>query len=280
MTLGFRGEALPSIGAVARLTITSRTNPASGRASRSPDEHRPEGIGENIAHRIRVDAGRVETPRPAAHAPGTRVEVEDLFHATPARLKFLKGDRAEAQAAALVMRRLALAHPEIAFSLKGDHLSDIDLAAEPEGPEGEARRIAALLGNEFRENAAAVAIERDGIRLRGLVSLPTWHRATAMDQYLFVNGRPVRDKLLIGALRAAYSDTITATRQRGGIVHSRLCVIDPAGSGNNHPPNFGLLVLIRFQSHANQRSIVANRRSHFAHLMCREFTLVHKLDDR
>lgn len=220
-TLGFRGEALPSIGAVARLTITSRARP-----SRSPDERSPEGIGQDPAggrassgaggqenaHLIRVDAGRVEPIRPAAFGYGTRIEVEDLFHATPARLKFLKGDRAEAQAAAVVIKRLAMANPAIAFSLSGDHLSGLDLPAETADQEGAARRIARILGADFRENAAEVSGQRGPMRLSGLVSVPTFHRASALDQYLFVNGRPVRDKLLIGALRAAYADAITAGR--------------------------------------------------------------------
>jgi DNA mismatch repair protein MutL len=210
-TLGFRGEALPSIGAVARLTITSRA-----RSSRSPDEQSPERIGQEIrqkhAHLIRVDAGRVELPRPAAFGIGTRIEVEDLFHATPARLKFLKGDRAEAQAAAVVIKRLAMANPAIAFTLAGDHLAGLDLPAETADAEGRVRRISRILGAEFTENAAEVSGQRGPMRLSGLVSVPTFHRASALDQYLFVNGRPVRDKLLIGALRAAYADAITAGR--------------------------------------------------------------------
>lgn len=192
-TLGFRGEALPSIGAVARLTITSRARGGEG-------------------NRIRVDAGRIEPTRPASLSSGTRVEVEDLFHATPARLKFLKGDRAEAQAVALVMRRLALAEPGVAFSLAGDHLTGFDLPAESPDEAGRTRRIGAILGREFIENSTSLLAGRDGLALSGRVSLPTWHRASAFDQYFFVNGRPVRDKVLIGALRAAYSDTIVSGR--------------------------------------------------------------------
>ncbi|CAN1500613.1 MutL DNA mismatch repair enzyme (predicted ATPase) [Rhabdaerophilaceae bacterium] len=193
-TLGFRGEALPSIGAVARLTITSRQR----------------GAGEG--QRIRVDAGRVEPVRPAAQSPGTQVDVEDMFHATPARLKFLKGDRAEAQAVAQVVRRLALSAPHIGFSLVGDHIAGFSLRSETADASGRERRIAALLGDEFMANSVPVAAERDGIALAGLISLPTFHRASAEAQYFFVNGRPVRDRLLLGALRAAYADSIVAGR--------------------------------------------------------------------
>ena len=232
VTLGFRGEALPSIGSVGRLTITSRPRGAEG------------------AHRIRVDAGRIEPLRPAAHGYGTKIEVEDLFHATPARLKFLKGDRAEAQAVAVVMRRLAIANPGIAVSLSGDHLTGFDFPAEQAGDEGEARRIGAILGAEFRTNAAPVMAERAAMRLRGLVSLPTWHRATASDQYLFVNGRPVRDKLLIGALKAAYADTIVAGRHA---VVALFLELDPASVDVNvHPAKLE----VRFRETEAVRSLI------------------------
>ncbi|KAF0226452.1 MAG: DNA mismatch repair protein [Beijerinckiaceae bacterium] len=244
-TLGFRGEALPSIGAVARLTITSRP--------RSPIEQGPEGIGREkggSAHLIRVDAGRVEPVRPAAFGMGTRIEVEDLFHATPARLKFLKGDRAEAQAAALVVKRLAMANPAIGFSLQGDHLTGLDLPAEAVDGEGNARRIARILGKDFRENAMPVSGQRGAMRLSGLVSVPTFHRASALDQYLFVNGRPVRDKLLIGALRAAYADTITAGRYP---VVALFLDLDPAlVDVNVHPAKLE----VRFRENEAVRSLI------------------------
>lgn len=253
-TLGFRGEALPSIGAVARLTITSRA-----RVARSTVEQGPEGIGnapssgqekDNPAHLIRVDAGRVESVRPAAFGLGTRIEVEDLFHATPARLKFLKGDRAEAQAAALVIKRLAMANPGIAFTLAGDHLSGLDLAAEAPDAGGQARRIARILGADFHENAVPVARARGAMRLSGLVSVPTFHRASALDQYLFVNGRPVRDKLLIGALRAAYADTITAGRYP---VVALFLDLDPAMVDVNvHPAKLE----VRFRENEAVRSLI------------------------
>jgi DNA mismatch repair protein MutL len=234
-TLGFRGEALPSIGAVARLTITSRSRAASGNPSGSL---------------IRVDAGRVEPVRPAAHAPGTRVEVEDLFHATPARLKFLKGDRAEAMAVSQVMRRLALAEPQIAFRLSGDHLSGFDLPAEDPDDAGLKRRIAALMGPEFIENAAFLQNDRDGIGLSGFISVPTYHRATAEAQYFFVNGRPVRDRLLIGALRAAYADTIVAGRHASVVL---FLTLDPEWVDVNvHPGKLE----VRFRDGENVRGLM------------------------
>ena len=234
-TLGFRGEALPSIGAVARLTITSRTIREGADA---------------MAHQIRVDAGHVGPVRPAALQAGTRVEVEDLFHATPARLKFLKSDRAEAMAVSQVIRRLALAHPSVGFTLRGDHIADLDLPREADTSEGEANRISAILGHDFHANAIAVAAERDGVTLRGLVSLPTHHRATAIDQYMVVNGRPVRDRLLIGALRAAYADTIVSGRHP---VVALFLELDPERIDVNvHPAKLE----VRFRDGETVRSLI------------------------
>jgi DNA mismatch repair protein MutL len=188
-TLGFRGEALASIGSVARLAI----------ASRHPSE--PHGW------EITVEGGAVSSPRPAGLSGGTRVEVRDLFFAVPARLKFLKGERAEASAVADIVRRLAMAHPEIRFSLSGSDRSGTDFAAG----DREAR-IADLLGADFAANAIPIEAEREGVRLWGLAGLPTFHRANSLQQFLFVNGRPVRDKLLVGALRAGYMDVMSRDR--------------------------------------------------------------------
>jgi DNA mismatch repair protein MutL len=193
-TLGFRGEALPSIGSVASLDIVSR----------------PPGAAQ--AHRIRVDQGRKHPVTPAAHPFGTRVEVRDLFSATPARLKFLKSPRAEAQAVADVVRRLAMANPQARFALSGDNLSGFDWAACAQGADGLAARLAQAMGAEFRDNALRVDAQREGVRLSGFAGLPTWHRANALQQYLFVNGRPVRDKLLHGAVRGAYMDYLPGDR--------------------------------------------------------------------
>ncbi|MDB5559090.1 MAG: mismatch repair endonuclease MutL, partial [Enterovirga sp.] len=193
-TLGFRGEALPSIGAVAHLTILTR----------QADD--PTGAA------ITVDAGRKGPVRPAPAAFGTRIEVKDLFGATPARLKFLKSDRAEALAAAEIVRRLAIAHPGLRLSLAGDGLSAMALPPEPDTPEGFLRRAARVLGAEFRDNAVALRAEREDLMLSGHVGLPTFHRAAGTHIHFVVNGRPVRDKLLLGAVRGAYADTMAGDR--------------------------------------------------------------------
>jgi DNA mismatch repair protein MutL len=192
-TLGFRGEALASIGAVARMSIASR---------RPGDEHGWE---------IVVEGGAVGRPRPAAMGTGTCVEVTDLFFATPARLKFLKSERAEANAITDTVRRLAMAHPEIRFALAG---SDRSVTEYPPAAGDGARlaRIARILGGDFRQNAVPVETERGSVRLSGFAGLPTFHRANAAQQFLFVNGRPVRDRLLLGAVRGAYSDLLARDR--------------------------------------------------------------------
>ena len=197
-TLGFRGEALPSIGAVARLTITSRPSQA-GRS------------GE--AHAIEVEGGRVTGPRPAALARGTRVEVRDLFFATPARLKVLKADRTELAHVLDAVIRLAMAHPDVAFSVSDD--TDEKLSVAAAGAElfaARRRRLADLLGRDFTDNALDIEAAREGFRLAGLAGLPTASRRTADRQYLFVNGRPVRDRLLQGAVRGAYQDVLARDR--------------------------------------------------------------------
>ncbi len=198
-TLGFRGEALPSIGAVARLSILSR----------------PRGAAE--AWSISVEGGAKHAPVPAAAPPGTRIEVRDLFYATPARLKFLKGERAEREACEDAIARLAMAHPEIAFSLTADGRSILKLpAATGDGETARLTRVAAVIGKDFFDNASALDARRGDvegdIRLSGHAGLPTYNRATAQHQYLFVNGRPVRDKLLAGAVRGAYADFLARDR--------------------------------------------------------------------
>ncbi|MBT7634429.1 MAG: DNA mismatch repair endonuclease MutL [Rhodospirillaceae bacterium] len=193
--LGFRGEALPSIGAVARLSIISRTHDA--------DE----------AWRINVDGGQVSEVTPAAQEPGSRVEVRDLFFATPARLKFLKTPRTEFQHAVDTVKRLAMVRPDIAFTLSDGERRSLDLNVSG-GDLFDARlaRLGAVMGREFADNALAIDAEREGLRLTGYAGLPTLNRANNRMQYLFVNGRPVRDRLLAGALRAGYMDVLAHDR--------------------------------------------------------------------
>ena len=185
-TLGFRGEALPSIGSVARMTITSRPKDAAD------------------AWAIRLEGGAKDGPSPASHPVGTTVEVRDLFFATPARLKFMKGARTELTHAMDAVKRLAMAHPEIAFTLNDGERTLLKLASA-QGTLLDARldRLAAIMGNEFAANALPVDAEREGVRLTGHIGLPTFNSGNAMQQFLFVNNRPVRDKLLIGAVRGA-----------------------------------------------------------------------------
>ena len=189
--LGFRGEALPSIGAVSRLRLVSR----------APDS--------DSAWEIRVEGGDKGAPAPAAHPPGTRVEVRDLFYATPARLKFLKTPRSERDQAVDTVRRLAMACPGIAFTVLGD--DERVLLRLPPAASREAR-LAALLGRDFAENSVPVMAAREGFQLSGLIGLPTLNRGLPRDQYLVVNGRPVRDKLLVGAVRGAYHDVLAHDR--------------------------------------------------------------------
>jgi DNA mismatch repair protein MutL len=195
--LGFRGEALPSIGAVSRMRIVSRPPSA-----------------EN-AWEIAVEAGKKSTPVPAAHPAGTRVEVRDLFFATPARLKFLKTPRTERDLAVDAVRRLAMAYPAVSFTVTGDEerlLLRLTAAAEPGLATARRARLAALLGRDFAENSVEIDAERGGFRLSGMIGLPTLNRAAPRDQYLVVNGRPVRDKLLVGAVRGAYQDVLARDR--------------------------------------------------------------------
>ena len=193
--LGFRGEALPSIGSVARLTITSRPK------------------GADTAWALSVEGGVKGVAAPAAHSFGTRVEVRDLFFATPARLKFLKAARTELNHAAEVIERLAMAHPDIAFSLSDGGRKVLDLAAKRGEPDAaRLARLAQVIGREFEANALALDAERDGVRLAGWAGLPTYNRATAAAQFLFVNGRPIKDRLVIGAVRGAYQDVLARDR--------------------------------------------------------------------
>jgi DNA mismatch repair protein MutL len=195
-TLGFRGEALPSIGSVARLSLTARAR------------------GEAEAHGLDVDGGAMGAVRPAAFPGphGARIEVRDLFFATPARLKFMKSARAESMAIAEEVKRQAMAHEAVGVSLDLDGRRVLRLAPEFPGPEGRLKRLSAILGREFENNALLIDQTRDGVRLSGYAGLPTYSRGNAGHQYLFVNNRPVRDRLLQGALRAAYADFLARDR--------------------------------------------------------------------
>jgi DNA mismatch repair protein MutL len=213
-TLGFRGEALPSIGSVAELLIDTRAAGA------------PHGA------RLAVAFGDKGPVQPCARTEGTRVEVRDLFASVPARLKFLKGERAEMQAVSDVVKRLAIAHPGVRFALMSDQGGGFDYAAM-HGAEAQARRLADVLGREFAGNCIALDATREGFVLEGHAGLPTFNRANALAQYLFVNGRPVRDKLLAGAVRAAYLDFLPADRH--GVVAVFLSCPSREVDVNVHP---------------------------------------------
>ena len=195
-SFGFRGEALPSLGAVGKLTLTSRTVTGSGAE-------------------LQVMGGKLSPVRPVAMQPGTRATLRDLFYATPARLKFLRSDRAEAQAIADVVKRLAMAEPAIAFSLR-DTSKDrtvFQFQAEQGDMFSALRgRLGQIMGQDFVDNSIPVDAEREGVSLTGFAGLPTYSRGATVAQYLFVNGRPVRDRLLLGALRGAYADFLSRDR--------------------------------------------------------------------
>ncbi|MBX3596064.1 MAG: DNA mismatch repair endonuclease MutL [Rhizobiaceae bacterium] len=210
-SLGFRGEALPSIGSVSRMTIRSRTEMA------------------DAGYEISVDGGRVQAARPAAANRGTLVEVHDLFFATPARLKFMKGERAETTAINDVVKRVAIAFPNVHFTVSGPDRGALEMV----GTSDPMQRIAQVLGKEFAENALAVDAQREGVRLHGHVSIPSFSRANALQQFAYVNGRPVRDKLIASAIRGAYADTLARDRHPVVVLFLQL---DPADVDVNvHP---------------------------------------------
>jgi DNA mismatch repair protein MutL len=242
-TMGFRGEALPSIGAVARLSITSKAR----------------GAGE--AWTIEVEGGALQPVRPAPWAgrseSGARVEVRDLFFATPARLKFMKSERAEQMAVNDVVKRLAMARPEVAFSLEHDGRAALRLAAESDPMnEGRRARLAAILGGEFAPNCLALDQMRGEVRLSGFAGLPTFHRGTREHQHLFVNGRPVKDKLIVGAVRAAYQDLLA--RDRHPVVALFLDLPPADVDVNVHPAK----TEVRFRDAALVRGLIVGALSH------------------
>ena len=238
-SLGFRGEALPSIGAVSRLTITSR----------------PRKGGD--AYAITVDAGKKTKPAPAALPSGTKVEVRDLFYATPARLKFMKSPRTETQNVRDVIERLSMAYPDVHFRLTVDEKEALDYpAAQGDLYERRLARLQQVMGREFAENALRIEAEREGIRLTGYASLPTLNRGTNQHQYFFVNGRPVKDRLLIGAVRGAYMDFLAHDR------HPMLCLFvdlpPETVDVNVHPAK----AEVRFQDSAIVRGLIVGGLKH------------------
>ena len=233
-TLGFRGEALPSIGAVAKLGITTRH------------------AGEPHAWSLSVEGGVKSAIMPAALGQGTRVEVSDLFYATPARLKFLKTDRTEAEAIREVVRRLAMARPDIAFTLAGEERAPVTWAAALPGAAGRLTRLGDILGSDFRSSAIEVRAEREGVMVEGFAAAPSLTRANALGQYLFVNGRPVRDKLILGAVRAAYADYLP--RDRHPVVALFVTLPPQEVDANVHPAK----TEVRFRNAGLVRALIVH----------------------
>ncbi|GHD14032.1 DNA mismatch repair endonuclease MutL [Tianweitania populi] len=212
-SLGFRGEALPSIGSVSRLSIRSRTR-------------------DGEAAEIRIEGGTLHPVRPAAGNQGTVVEVRDLFYATPARLKFMKSERAETAAITDLVKRISIAFPHVRFTLSGSDRSTLDLPAHT-GPNARIARIADVLGAEFADNALPLEAGREGVQLAGYISIPAFSRANALMAHVYVNGRPVRDKMLGGAIRGAYADVLSRDRYP---VTALFLSLDPAQVDVNvHP---------------------------------------------
>jgi DNA mismatch repair protein MutL len=239
-TLGFRGEALPSIGSVARLSIASRAR------------------GAADAFAIKVDAGEVAPVAPSGFPGphGARVEVRDLFFATPARLKFMKSGRSESLAITEEMRRQAMAHEGAAFSLEIDGRRVLRLPAEHPGPDGRLARLTQILGKDFGDNAIRIDAEREGVRLTGYAGLPTYSRGNAQQQFLFVNGRPVKDRLLQGALRGAYADFLARDRHPVAALYLDL---DPMQVDVNvHPAK----AEVRFRDAAGVRGLIVGALRH------------------
>ncbi len=238
-TLGFRGEALPSIGAVSRLSIVSRDR----------------GAGEACA--IAVEGGAVGEVRPAARAAGTRVEVRDLFYATPARLKFLKTARSELLHAVNAVRRLALAKPEIAFTLASEERTHLRLdTGTGDMLDADAERLARVMGGEFVDNSIAIEAGREELRLTGRAGLPTLNRGNAGFQFVFVNDRPVQDRLFSGAIRAAYTDLLA--RERHPLVVLRLEAPHHLVDVNVHPAK----TEVRFRDAGLVRGLIVSALKH------------------
>ncbi|MEL0062909.1 MAG: DNA mismatch repair endonuclease MutL, partial [Candidatus Puniceispirillum sp.] len=231
-SLGFRGEALPSIGAVSRLSLTS-VQPAMDHA-----------------WRLVVDGGKLIGPEPAALAKGSVISVTGLFKVVPARLKFLKTERTEQGQCVDVIRRLAMAWPAVGFHLTADGRSMLDLPPALPGDDGVTARIAAVMGRSFAAEAAVLDAVRDDVRLTGLAGLPTMNRPTTANIFLFVNGRPVQDRALVGAIRAGYGDTLPRGRYPMAVLF--LTLPPDAVDVNVHPAK----AEVRFKDAAAVRSLL------------------------
>ncbi|MFM7336377.1 MAG: DNA mismatch repair endonuclease MutL, partial [Tabrizicola sp.] len=234
-SFGFRGEALPSLGAVGRLTITSRA--------------------DGDAAQIACEGSRMSPVRPAALTRGTVVELRDLFFATPARLKFLRSDRAEMQAVTEVIRRLAMAEPQVGFTLRDVTGGEARMLFRADPANGDLfdalqSRLASVIGRDFTDNALRIDAEREGLRLQGYAALPTYSRGSSAQQYLFVNGRPVLDRMLNGALRAAYFDVLSRDRHPAAVLN---LIADPQRVDVNvHPAK----AEVRFREPDAARSLI------------------------
>lgn len=232
-TLGFRGEALPSIASVSRFKIASR----------------PQGAQSGFE--LPIDGGDVGDLRPNSMPQGTRVEVRDLFYATPARLKFLKADRTEQTAIVDAIKRLAMAHPGTAFALTTDGRTLLRTRpAQGDFLEQSQDRLAAILGRDFAQNAIPISAEREEMSLGGMIAVPTYNRGTAAFQYIFVNGRPVRDKSLLGAVRGAYADFLA--RDRFPVLALFLTIAPKAVDVNVHPAK----AEVRFRDPGHVRGLI------------------------
>jgi DNA mismatch repair protein MutL len=236
---GFRGEALPSIGAVSRLNITSK--------------HKD----ESEAWSLSLEGGRKKDPVPAAHPQGSTVEVKDLFYATPARLKFLKTDRAEYGAVKEMITRIAMANAGVTFKLTHNGLNSLSLNGEQGELDGMRHaRLAALLGKDFGDNCVPVHAEREYVTITGYAGLPSFDKGSAQHQFLFVNGRPVRDRLMLGCVRAAYTDLLS--RDRHPVVALYLDVPPDEVDVNVHPAK----AEVRFRDSALIRGAIISALKH------------------
>ena len=239
-TMGFRGEALPSIGSVARLKITTQT------------------LDSGEAWELSVEGGKLSNPRPAPRfgLSGTRVDVKDLFFATPARLKFLKTERSESLAISDMVKRLAMSRADVGFSLHNGVRAQLNLIAETNNERGRLKRLADILGHDFSANALEIDADRDGVKLTGYAGLPTYARGSATHQFLFVNNRPVRDKLLHGAVRGAYQDFLARGRHPVAALYLQL---DPTHVDVNvHPAKSE----VRFRDPASVRGLIVGALRH------------------